>query len=653
MYLTKITARNFMAGNFDHKLAQFNIVSGDNMSGKTRLSRAVQYALGGFVPIKGARTAGDILENLGNGNPLSVVAEFVGEQAVSRSVSKQKRSTATEAKWKGLPPDWAAPAMMLDAREYLDKTGRERTQIVFNACDTSKAAFDVNELTASVKNLKLAENTPESEAALADLVEIITVGHQAALRDGEPLQVWLASLVAELEKKQSEANAAVKRMDGTVKGLIELKTQSNAPEIPASLEGELRSARSQASTAQANVNTIENEKTTAGAKRARKVEIETALARPDTQGDEITAKEKERKKLNDEIDSFLSETPKISKSHLAATKKAAEIKTMVKGIEDQLADLDVKRLKILECVDCPTCLASDESWRPRYEKNFSKERGVLEKRLANLNGDLDLANKNLAAEKKKLDEAVKEDGLIQKKRERVTELQTQIADLQRVAGAVSRMRGELAGLGDVTDESILEQRLQSAKQSRDTINATVTRLETEYNKLVAQRASLQAQASAIEEGKKNMAELEVTKKSLIVVTETLQAITKATIEPLLARANALAAPILDRALVYHEGEIGYMVAGRFQSHHTFCGVEEALTFAALSIALAAQSEIKIVFIDEMGIFSAKRKAKLVVLMLDLIERKAIDQFIGNDAVADGYATILGENEYSRVNFVKL
>ena len=58
------------------------------------------------------------------------------------------------------------------------------------------------------------------------------------------------------------------------------------------------------------------------------------------------------------------------------------------------------------------------------------------------------------------------------------------------------------------------------------------------------------------------------------------------------------------------------------------GTEEALAFAAFSVALAQESPIKIVMIDELDRLERSKRQQLIERMLELTSKGVIDQFVG-------------------------
>ena len=124
----------------------------------------------------------------------------------------------------------------------------------------------------------------------------------------------------------------------------------------------------------------------------------------------------------------------------------------------------------------------------------------------------------------------------------------------------------------------------------------------------------------------------------VTMIEALQAeMVKQAFGPLLDRANAITSGILKTPMEYRDGELGRFEGATWISHRTFSGTEKAIAYAGISAALAADSPIKIVMIDELGRLDYENKRLLLERMRQLTERGAIDQFVGIDSRAKDYA----------------
>ncbi|HVY61151.1 MAG TPA: hypothetical protein VHF22_05825 [Planctomycetota bacterium] len=104
--------------------------------------------------------------------------------------------------------------------------------------------------------------------------------------------------------------------------------------------------------------------------------------------------------------------------------------------------------------------------------------------------------------------------------------------------------------------------------------------------------------------------------------------------PLLEEANRLFRGALPFSLEYNaeKAEIGRRAGGVWVGHKTFSGVEKLLTYAAIQMALAAKSPIRIMLLDEMlrAQNTDERPVfdELVDACKQAVREFGIDQFVG-------------------------
>lgn len=108
----------------------------------------------------------------------------------------------------------------------------------------------------------------------------------------------------------------------------------------------------------------------------------------------------------------------------------------------------------------------------------------------------------------------------------------------------------------------------------------------------------------------------------------------------LAASQEFTAGILNSPLEYANGELGRRVSefdrklgskspiGSWISHEAFSGTEEALAYAAFSVAISKRAKFRIVFLDELGRMEGEIRDRVLIRMVDLVKSGTIDQFIG-------------------------
>ena len=76
---------------------------------------------------------------------------------------------------------------------------------------------------------------------------------------------------------------------------------------------------------------------------------------------------------------------------------------------------------------------------------------------------------------------------------------------------------------------------------------------------------------------------------------------------------------------------------------SFSGAEKALAMCAISLALAAESPVKIVVLDEMGRIDSEYKVPFMATVFRLLEAGTINQAILVDTSKRDYTDIKNEN----------
>jgi hypothetical protein len=128
----------------------------------------------------------------------------------------------------------------------------------------------------------------------------------------------------------------------------------------------------------------------------------------------------------------------------------------------------------------------------------------------------------------------------------------------------------------------------------------LTRLAARHDAYVRQQQSAVIAAKATERYEQVKATLAVEAKAVELLEALQSAMVKNAFDSILETANQLTTGILRGRLDYHEGEIGRWEDGVWICHHSFSGTEKALAYAGISVALAAQSPVRLVLLDEMG-----------------------------------------------------
>lgn len=282
---------------------------------------------------------------------------------------------------------------------------------------------------------------------------------------------------------------------------------------------------------------------------------------------------------------------------LAAYNAAVTRRTEDKAQEERRASIAEQSLRdeieqFTGQTECPTCGAEADGWQ-------KKAIAALEKRIENVrkhSADTlsEIENRELPAKPRKPDETGK-------------------ALLERI----QQLQGEF----QVHQKAVTAQRRYADWRERSD--------------------SLEAEASAA------TGRLEVMKEAQKRLRDWRDKLINAGVVGILAVANKFTAGLLDAPLEWNAelGEFGRRKPGKgWVALDAFSGFEEQLAFAALSVAVASETKIKLVIMDELGRMTQENKDAVLARMIRLIQEGVINQFIGvdvsyNDYVATGINVI--------------
>jgi len=204
----------------------------------------------------------------------------------------------------------------------------------------------------------------------------------------------------------------------------------------------------------------------------------------------------------------------------------------------------------------------------------------------------------------------------------------------------TKLRTELQTLEELDPVDQDPEKLADLNQQCRVAQDEVAVLEREQKQFVAATQAELQNAKARAQLQMQKARADVFKQAMGTVRDVQQKLVDAAISGLLATARRFTDGIIPGELGYRDGDLGYSDGAIWVGHETFSGTEEALSYAGLSVALAADSDVRLVLFDEMGIVDPATKAVILKRMVELTEAGVIDQFIGADVSLDSDAAAL-------------
>jgi hypothetical protein len=405
--------------------------------------------------------------------------------------------------------------------------------------------------------------------------------------------VTAESLFAELEK--SDAN----KVEEGAKIIAELKTEIVEDHQSAMTGGLLPQAW-----IESLIETMGEKKRTAAA-RQKELTVGSQVAR---EGVEQSAKTFDRAKVQKRLDdaeikltnenNLLTavkveragyRAPNADKEQRARDEAAGEFRRL-KGERDQ-AVVELNGVKSMKC--CDKCGAKNKGWRAKIEKVAAKQVQDAQSALEKCEG----RGKALA--------------------KALTDRLTEIASL------------------DTSFKAELDTRLQiSEKAVADALAERNTAL-AEYNAMDRQSADDARKQRIKTESIELSYKVEVLKAICDAAQTALDGMVTNSIAPFLDKVNALCGGILAAPIAYRNGELGMLRGEAFVTWRSFSGSQKLLFTVGIQIALAAEAELRIAFLDDIGRLTHTKQNMVAQRLTELIEQGALDQAlitVASDAV---------------------
>lgn len=614
MYLSHISGQNVKARSFDHPLAPVTMILGDdNFTGKTAVMEAIRIVLFGHVPRLGKqpsstmKLAGDLK------NEMMVNGNFSDGTHITRTFTRTGKGKASSSS-EGV--ELKIPSILGDIREYLEKTSSDRVKFIFDKVDLGSRGFDDDGI---LKRLGKIETLPAALSAPAVKRMLATAKSTIALRDRNKstIQEWLEYLIKQFTVEEAacknEANRKSEEQTALHKQLPPKTPKSNAAEIVA-LEQKVRDLTSQK---QAVMSALEAWRRT----ETRRSELNAIIANPAGEPTDLaksinqtTAEIQARRKTLSDLNARLSQ---LRVKRKGASDKFSELSARINEAKRAASDLTAQ-------TQCPYCKSAGKGWKETATKEYQatieiasteqtgqqsiitavdQEGSAFKAQVAAIEAELSILDANLKADNESL--------VAQTKLWRDYEAAKQ--ELASIDTAAPKP--------DTANLEVWESELTSIQKHL----ADLKIAETDFNQFAALKARKEAvEAEAIAH--------QVTQKIYKLAREEVVAIQQEligdTIGAVLEKAQALTDGILIAPLQWRNGEIGMFIDQSWASYEVFSGTEEALSFAAFSVAMAQESPIKIVLIDEMDRIKPERRLAFLQKAHELVQKGVIDQFVG-------------------------
>jgi hypothetical protein len=573
-FLTSISAKGLKSGDFSHALDRVNIIVGRSGKGKTARLDAIRLALAGGTilgrqPELKTRTI-DIMDLARNGE---IMVEALDNQG-RKNQWRWTRGKNVQELCAMIPP---TPAILLDPSQYFSLSDAKKIEYVFGLVQIEdQPEFTGKGVIASLRNIRLANNTAETERALSEIIELASGTNQDRTKD-EPVQRWLADLIQTLKVRQSSAKAIAERMTHTVQGVTQLSADQTVVD-PKQLEADIRRIESAQLILPTELTVDETALNTELESLERLISKHTSKTLPAR--NHVNDQEHKIKDLNAEIERFNAETRELIEAHNTAI--AAE--------------------------NCPTCGASCDFWTGANTKEnllraHLARMKAREQRKSELTLTLEQADETLLKIRKILAKCEAEDAEQAVRQDRANKIH---ALLHRVS----------------------EAKLKAQRERDDVLAAKRGALAVIQRSFTAQQVDEQRNAQALLETRKAEADLEVTKAAISRCEEIQSQMVSHAFETILKTVNDICHGIADMTTIEYRAELGMWSGASWIKHSAFSETQKGLVYTGLSLALAKDSPLKIVLLDEMGRMDIQTFCMFVVKIISLVEQGIIGQFVG-------------------------
>lgn len=631
-----ISAVNFKGRDFLHDLTSVNCFTGKNDSGKTAVLDAVRLALLGYHPVLGKQNTETIKLMGEHSLEMSVHLEFDNKLGIARSWKRNAKGEIKKTEEVGIDE---IPAVMLDLRQYLGQTKKER---ITSITSRFKVEGELSEESLASQFSKI-EVLPIGECgpAVKDLLAVLA---KSSKKRGsiKTVQEWLPELISDLDGSRKHMSDIQKFTSGQ---MIALRPAD--PKAPKSVAIQIEAKTKELAEVVRNLNEIETQKKIIDSSTARRTELQAVIDQPVP---DVNDKAKELAVLDAKVKAYKSELPEIT---LKIDEKLREFK----GAESKIAELEAKIVGLRQKKDsyemmrvCPTCGSEGRDWILKLQKDAQTEVQQAEKELLAAHAVRKQAvsdGKTLRTQEKT---AKENDARIDYKRQAVQTLGEEI----KVAGLAHNARNsaitELDHMSKIVGQVDLAQ-LDQLTTKQIEINKQLKELNDSEQVFNSYSSNRELMLKLEKESVGYQARIEVFKKAMAIVLAEQEAIVAKAFAFVLEHARRFTDGILPGKLGYRDGEIGMLTDVGWVAHEVMATASQTLAYIGISMALAQQSPTKIILLDEAGIIDSTRKPKVVQRLLDLCRSGVIDAVLMADPTAIGYEQFAKEKDLQLIEIV--
>ena len=661
--INSIAAINLKGRNFSHTIAPLTVIAGDNATGKTAITDAIQVALLGYLPALGKKPSATMELAPATAKQLEAVATFSDGGKIRRTFTRSR--TGAGADQAGEAPD-IQPAQLSFA-EFLNAKPTDRHAILNSLMGQIDYSALAERTKAKLAELGLMDKVavtidPQAEKPLEAAIEAIAQEGRQIKQSVDQARKTLATMVLTeapvgvspaaitiMEEALAAANETVGKASQELDALDrQLQKAPDEPTTPRPTDEALVEAAAlvtdrkvqQREAALANAGREQNE---AAIEKLVAEKHEISRTAPATLGSPPPEETKEA--LEEELLVLVSDIDLATALQMKAAKEAGEA--------NKEAAMVAKQIQQLNAGICPCCGTTGEALEAArglieqhlrmvrdaataaasLEEIESSRVAILKVHKVRVQRDLELIQGWAASNRiEEIEQEIatiksKIDGLVDPKHAAMAVAQAEQEEAALILAALQWDQYHRANVP--TEEQVTQAReaLIDSRFNRKTIQAELEDLRAsraandqylaEQNRI----AAIQEEAASMERTNGAIQELRTW------LQDQQRAAAAEAMKPLIQTAGIFTAGLLEGDLTTDRHLVGITRGEQFLPLEVLSGMETLAVSAACQAALASKSGIRILIVDELARMTPKNQERFVANCQAAIEAGVIDQAI--------------------------
>lgn len=322
MIIEKLSAEGVKIASFNHNLTPINIFVGDNTAGKTARLDAVRLLLLGCHPDCPKTNAGTM--KLACDNKMRVIGLLNDKSELCRTWTRKSKGVSVITSPEHFP---STPAVMMDARTYLNLSAKERVRYICNLLSTEESDWNGEKICSEINNIILPKNDRTQVEALLDTYQWVVSSNAEREKANEGIQEWVEAMIIGCKDQAKVTRAEVERMKKWQTGQIQL--QSSDAEKTRNVDAEIIKNQERIDAVRGSIQTEEDKARQWIERETVRTDIEYKLVKLPDVSEKITSLEKSIKESEATVD---------DKEYSKLCDEKATLKADIEGIKKCITD---------------------------------------------------------------------------------------------------------------------------------------------------------------------------------------------------------------------------------------------------------------------------------------------------------------------------